>query len=107
MIPSEIFPKWNLKRPKLGNFDIILCQNVSEISPSELKISVMKGLRLKLITKICVRVNDVFKKLFIHDMEQATNLDEDLHSTQLVKEINARFLSLRLQRYGQEYMRQK
>ena len=24
LIPSEIFPKWNLKRPKLGNFDIIL-----------------------------------------------------------------------------------
>ena len=37
--PSEIFSKWNRKRPKLGNFDIILIayevyDNLNAITPN-------------------------------------------------------------------------
>ena len=50
--------------------------------------STEKGLHLKLLTKTVYEatINDIFKGLFSHDMETATNLDEDFHSTQFINQ---------------------
>ena len=52
-------------------------------------------------------VSVVFREMFPHDLQYATNLDEDFHSTQLTKEIASRYLTMRLARYGQHYTMQK
>ena len=87
----------------------IFRQFVSGTFPMDPKISATKKLHLKLLTKTVYEatINDIFYELFSHDMEYATNLDEDLHSSQLIKEIASRYLMLRLLRYGQEYTAQK
>ena len=84
-------------------------QFVSGTSPEEPQVSGTKRLHLKLLTKTVYEatISDVFRDLFLHDMERATNLDEDLHSTQLIKEVASRFLTLRLLRYGQTYSMQR
>ena len=84
-------------------------QFVSGTDSSELKISSSKELHLKLLTKTVYEatVSDIFSHLFAHDLQYACNLDEDLHSTQLMKGIASKYLSLRLARYGQDYMIQK
>ena len=48
-----------------------------------IKITGTKNLRLKLLTKTVYEatIADVFKELFYHDMQYATNLDENLHSS--------------------------
>ena len=87
----------------------IFRQFVSGTSASDRKITGTKHLHLKLLTKTVYEatIADTFSKLFHHDMQYATNLDEDLHSTQLVKEIASRYLHMRLARYGQEYTMQR
>ena len=87
----------------------IFRQFVSGTSANDAKITGMKNLHLKLLTKTVYEatIADVFNKLFHHDIQYATNLDEDLHSTQLVKEIASRYLHIRLARYGQHYRMQK
>ena len=84
-------------------------QFVSGTSPMDPKISATKKLHLKLLTKTVYEatIDDIFHGLFAHDMEFATNLDEDLHSSQLIKEIASRYLMLRMLRYGQDYTVQK
>ena len=80
-------------------------QFVSGTSPIDPKISAEKRLHLKLLTKTVYEAttSNVFAGLFSHDMEFATNLDEDLHSSQLIKEIASKFLMMRMLRYGQEF----
>jgi hypothetical protein len=84
-------------------------QFVSGTSAIDAKITGTKNLRLKLLTKTVYEatIADVFKELFYHEIQYATNLDEDLHSSQLTKEIASRYLNMRLARYGQHYTMQK
>ena len=84
-------------------------QFVSGTNPAELKISSDKKLHLKLLTKTVYEatIADIFHDLFAHDLNYATNLDEDLHSTQLIKAIASKYLSIRLLRYGESYMIEK
>ena len=81
-------------------------QFVSGESPENMKITGTRKLHLKLVTKTVYEatISDIFSNLFHHDMQYATNLVEDLHSTQLIKEIASRYFTMRLARYGQEYM---
>ena len=82
---------------------------MSGTNPAELKISSDKKLHLKLLTKKVYEatIADIFHDLFAHDLNYATNLDEDLHSTQLIKAIASKYLSIRLLRYGESYMIEK
>ena len=84
-------------------------QFVSGTNPADLKISSDKKLHLKLLTKTVYEatIADIFHDLFAHDLNYATNLDEDLHSTQLIKAIASKYLSIRLLRYGESYMIEK
>ena len=66
---------------------------------------------MKLLTKTVYEatIADIFSNLFAHDMNYASNLDEDLHSTQLIKAIASQYLKIRfgLLRYGETYMIEK
>ena len=70
----------------------------------DFKINSDRRSHLKLLTKTVYEatISDIFTKVFAHDMQYACNLDDDLHSTQLVKTVAAKFLSVRIARYGQE-----
>ena len=82
---------------------------VSGTSAGDEKINGKRNLHLKLVTKTVheATVSVVFREMFPHDLQHATNLDEDFHSTQLTKEIASRYLTMRLARYGQHYTMQK
>ena len=84
-------------------------QFVSGTNPVDLKISSDEKLFLKLLTKTVYEatIADIFSNLFAHDMNYASNLDEDLHSTQLIKAIASQYLKIRLLRYGETYMIEK
>ena len=84
-------------------------QFVSGTDAENLNISSDKKLYLKLLTKTVYEatISGIFSELFPHDLQYACNLDEDLHSTQLCKTIAGNYLSLRLARYGQEFMIEK
>ena len=87
----------------------IFRQIVSGTSAEDEKITGQKNLHLKLLTKTVYEatVAGVFKDQFHHDLQYATNLDEDFHSTQITKRIASRYLTMRLARYGQHYTMQK
>ena len=91
--------------------DVVKVLGFAETSADNTKVNSTKKLRLKLLTKTVYEatIANVFETLFQHDMQFATNLDEDLHSTQLIKEIKTKFLNLnmRLARHGQDYVMQQ
>ena len=93
----------------LGFAERVFRQFVSTTSADNTKVNSTKKLRLKLLTKTVYEatIANVFETLFQHDMQFATNLDEDLHSTQLIKEIKTKFLNMRLARHGQDYVMQQ
>ena len=63
-----------------------------------------KNLKKRLVSyvnKISISRN-LFKTLNLHDVEFST-INEDMHSTQLIKKIAEYYFNIRLARYGQEY----
>ena len=107
--------KGGLVYPSLGVVKIlsiaerVFRQFVSRTDPENLSINSDKKLHLKLLTKTVYEatVSGIFGELFAHDMQYACNLDDDLHSTQLTKTIASKYLTLRLLRYGEEFMTEK
>ena len=106
-ILTMVYPSEEVVRI-LGIAERVFRQFVSGTAPANMEINVSKTLHLKLLTKTVYEVTliDVFAGLFQHDLSTATNLD-DLHSTQLIKVIVSKYLSMRLSRYGQEYTIEK
>ena len=64
---------------------------------------------MKLLTKTVYEatIADIFHDLFAHDMNYATTLDENIHSTQLSKAVASKYPSIRLSRYEETYMIEK
>lgn len=77
--------------------------NVSGESLSQSKISKDNNLKLKLILNVNkVLDKNIFSNLNSHDVQTAS-INEDIHSTQLVKNIAAYFFDIRLARYAQDF----
>ena len=78
-------------------------QFVSGLTPGNFQIIKTRNLHQKLVGKVVSELSpSVFANLWRHDMENS-NINEDFHSTQIIKSIALKFFMLRLMRYGQEY----
>ena len=68
------------------------------------QINSSRNLLLKLISKVVAELSQssIFPRLVRHDVENS-NINEDFHSTQIIKALSRKFFTTRLLRYGQEY----
>jgi hypothetical protein len=84
-------------------FRLIACQ--SNLSGGPCQISSHSNLSKLLVVAINRSLTDadLFPSLGSHDMENADIVSNDLHSTQLKKQIIDKYLTLRLRTYGKHY----